>query len=145
MNIYALVIGAALGVGGTAGTYELLDAKCEDAATKSIAWSDAKRFTSDYMSAASPHLKLADGSTLKGWFMEKCWIDELFAHYPQADGLQIYIGYDAAKNQNNLVWMASAPWDNNGVMERQNLNDDGTVLDFSSPCPIHCPTKNPLP
>jgi hypothetical protein len=145
MNIYSLLIGAALGVGGTAGAYEVIEEKCEDATTKSIKWSEAKRFASDYMTAASPHLVTADGSTLKGWFMEKCWIDALFATYPEADGLQIYIGWDQANNQNNLIWMASAPWNNAGVMERQNLNDDGTVLDYSGSCPSACPTKNQLP
>jgi len=145
MNFYSLLIGAALGVGGTAGTYELMSEKCDNVATKSISWSDAKNYTQAYSSSASPHLKNSDGSTIKGWYMEKCWIDELFAHYPQADGLQIYIGYDVANNSNNLVWLASAPWNNGGVMERQNLNDDGTVLDLSNPCPLTCPTKNDLP
>ena len=145
MNIYSLLIGATLGVGGTAGAYEMIEAQCEDAVTKPIKWSEAKTFASAYLTAASPHLKTSDGSTLKGWFMEKCWIDALFARYPQADGLQIYIGWDQANNQNNLIWMASAPWDNGGVMERQNLIEDGTVLDLSLYCPIDCPTKNELP
>lgn len=145
MNVYSLLIGAALGMGGTVGAYEVIEAKCEDATTQSIKWSEAKRFTADYMTAASPHLEIGGGQTLQGWFLEKCWIDELFSHYPQADGLQLYVGWDAAARKNNLVWMASAPWNNNGVMERQNLNDDGTVLDFTNNCPTICPTKNALP
>jgi hypothetical protein len=85
MNIYSLLIGVALGVGGTIVAYEMIEAQCEDAVTKSIKWSEAKTFTSAYLTAASPHLKTSDGATLKGWFMEKCWIDALFARYPQAD------------------------------------------------------------
>jgi hypothetical protein len=145
MNIYSLFIGAALGMGGTVGAYEVIEATCEGSATQPVKWTEAQRFTADYLTAASPHLRDGNGNILKGWYMEKCWIDELFAHYPQADGLQIYIGWDDANSKNNLVWMASAPWNNNGVMERQNLNDDGTVLDLTAACPTVCPTKNVLP
>lgn len=103
MNMYSLIIGAALGMGGTVGAYEVIEANCEGAVTQPIKQTDAQRYTADYLTAASPHLVTSDGSTLKGWYMEKCWIDALFSHYPQADGLQIYIGWDAAARQNNLV------------------------------------------
>lgn len=123
---------------------------CQIRKDHAISWQDAQSLTGAYLNTVgTPKLVASDGSTLKGWYIEKCVIEDLFRLYPESDGLQLYVALKTPEGANpyhDLVWVASQLTKVGNQMERTNCNSEQyTVMDFATPCPTNCPTRNPLP
>ncbi len=125
---------------------------CPQQNAKAISWTQAQKLVTFYVDPSNTRQLLNDkGALLKGWYLDKCIIQNLFDIYPSADGLQIYIGADTLPGgviYNKLVWMASQLFVNpqTGQTERENCIDKpNTVIDMTEPCPTDCPAKNDLP
>lgn len=124
---------------------------CPQKTAHVITFLEAQKMVTDYLLPANTYRLTYDGTnTLKGWYLDRCIIESLFQSYPNADGLQVYVGtkYDDAvhANVNTLIWMASQLLNDNGTMVRENcISVPNTVMDYAVGCPINCPTKNNLP
>lgn len=124
---------------------------CPQQLTHAITWTRAQELVSSYLATGNARQLITDNNrVLKGWYLDKCIIENLFDSYPDADGLQLYIGRDTLEDKtlaNQLVWMASQMVVNaQGVRERENcISTINTVMDLTQPCPNNCPTKNDLP
>lgn len=118
-------------------------------ASHAITYAQAKDYVKDYL--GTPNRLTYDGTnTLKGWYIDRCIIEDLFTRYPNADGLQLYVGAKKETStspwSNNLVWMASQIVEVNGVKLRENcIALTNSVMDFASCCPNFCPDRNDLP
>jgi len=119
--------------------------ECQLTKDHSISLADARVMTATYASSANPHHLTYDGNnTLKGWFIDRCIIEDLFRKYPKADGLQLYIG--EAGSAYNLVWMASQEYLEAGDTLRENcISLPFSVMDMAASCPFRCPDRNDLP
>lgn len=126
------------------------DETCRIRKDHAISWQDAQSLTGAYLNNPStPKLLASDGSTLKGWYIEKCVIEDLFRIYPESDGLQLYVALKTPAGANpyhDLVWVASQLVKDGDDMVRMNcMNQPETVMDLSVHCPVNCPSRNPLP
>ncbi len=114
---------------------------CE-ADSKVITINDANTFVSAYLSGAN-HLK-SGNANLKGWYLERCVIEEIFTNFPNADGIQLYVG-QLPNGDNNLVWVASKDTIVNNENQRENILASNSIYDYTTRCPVMCPTKNDFP
>lgn len=126
-------------------------APCPQQNAHVISWSQAQKIVGSYMDPSNRNqLHNENGDVLKGWYLDKCIIENLFDAYPNADGLQVYIGLDSIPGKtttNKLVWMASQFYsDPEGQRLRENcITLPNTVMDLTEPCPADCPARNDLP
>ncbi len=123
---------------------------CPEQAAHAIDWKDAQDMVAAYVDSLNPtHLTYDGTNTLKGWYIERCVIEELFNMYPNADGLQLYVGLkenESNKMVNELVWMASQLTTSGGVTIRENcISLPLSVIDHAKSCPTICADKNDLP
>jgi hypothetical protein len=112
------------------------------ATSKNISTGDANAFVTAYIASAN-HLK-SGSANLKGWYLERCVIEGMFSDFPIADGIQLYVG-QMPNGDNNLVWVASKDTIINDENQRENILASNSIYDYSSRCPIVCPTKNDFP
>jgi hypothetical protein len=112
------------------------------ATSKTITFDEANDYINAYLSGTD--VLKNGGANLKGWYMERCVIEQLLADLPFCDGIQLYIG-QMTSGDNNLIWVASKDTVINGVNLRENIVSTNSIYDFSSGCPAICPAKNDLP
>ena len=94
---------------------------------------------------------------LLGFYLERDIIDSLIRKYDKTDasskrrvdGFQLYLAKrvnEIADTVYSCVWLPA--WyrtDSSGLYVKENLIDDGYVMDNSSSCPNYCPIKNNYP
>jgi|GEM_PF-5243170 hypothetical protein len=124
---------------------------CPQQNAHAILWPEAQTLVERYVNPNNRNqLFTESGAVLKGWYLDKCVIENLFDSYPDADGLQLYVGLDSLPDKtlaNTLIWMASQlTKDGQGNIERENcISVPNTIMDDTEFCPISCPQKNDLP
>ncbi|MDZ4823401.1 MAG: hypothetical protein SH856_08075 [Flavobacteriales bacterium] len=95
--------------------------------------------------AGNTRLKTHDQTTLKGWFIEKSFIEQLFIQYADQNptGLTLYLGkHNEADNRSHtLLWMAckDVPDGSGGTTTELLLDRPNSIYQYVKPCPPNCP------
>jgi hypothetical protein len=123
---------------------------CPATQSHAIPFAQAQQFVTDYIDPNNSYRLTSDGSnTMKGFFIDRCIVEELFEMYPNSDGLQFYIGLKNVGSgtvKNNIIWMASQLTSGDATPLRENcVTLPNSVQDLVNACPSFCPQKNDLP
>jgi hypothetical protein len=111
-----------------------------DEPSKAITINEAGNFVQNYLDGMQTFCAPGD-QVLKGWFIEKEHIEELFQKYPEGNGIELCLGRKSTSGPDplNLVWVVAK--DPGPGMELEPLFEDYAIYEYLRPCPPKCPKK----
>ncbi len=76
-------------------------------------------------------------SVLRGFWLDRRMIDQIFGQGEGFDGIRIYFGkkHDAGKRQYSLVFIGTKP---SQQLKKEGSEDGGLYFDYVDPCPTNC-------
>ena len=111
-----------------------------DEPSKAITIAEAGDFVQNYLDGMQTFCA-ADDQILKGWFIEKEHIEELFKKYPEGNGIELCLGRKSISGPDplNLVWVVAK--DPGTGMQLEPMFEDYAIYEYLRPCPPKCPKK----
>jgi hypothetical protein len=111
-----------------------------DEPSHAISIEEAGNFVDNYLNGMQTFCAPGD-QVLKGWFIEKEHIEELFRKYPEGNGIELCLGRKTTSGPDplNLVWVVAK--DPGTGMQLEPMFEDYAIYEYLRPCPPKCPKK----